>query len=390
MPATCLRPATCGQRLIRLRPLSLQTKALTLALCASESHALTLADQAASRHPEAARILLRAPPGMEAQLSFRPRISCRRDTDHPPCLLTARAAELKVRAAQGTSTLCESYTCDAVVKPFFNYDGHGEDPTDAREVFLQTCAPPIRCALGVCMDALAVATRSGWLPDGRYKTSIRVFVQGLRLSAAEMNDLLAHGAFLDPGWDKGVYPAPGRLLAVVGGMKSKEGDVRRLEPLREPREHSHYLIQALTGLERDVEVEPAQRAKHGRLQRADDREAPAHEGKDALLLLTEARMIPSRGFRAHRLRGNSVQFVYDGDRKCVHGEFHKGNSCFVNFPPGGSLLYHCVQLYPCKSQRRGCRLCELCSTLKPYQSLVSNRMACMACAVLNETKICLS
>ena len=31
-----------------------------------------------------------------------------------------------------------------------------------------------------------------------------------------------------------------------------------------------------------------------------------------------------------------------------------------------------------------------CSTLKPYQSLVSNRMAFMACAVLNETKICLS
>ena len=292
---------------------------------------------------------------MEAQLSFRPRIACRRDADHPPCLLTTRAAELKVRATHGTSTLCESYTGDAVVKPFFDYDAHGEDPTNAREVFLETCAPPVLAVLSVGMDALAVATRSGWLPDGRFKTSIRIFVQGLRLRAAEMSDRLAHEAFSDPGWDKGIYPAPGRerLLAVGGGVKSEEGDARRLEPLGEPREYSQYLIQALTGQEDDVEVEPAQRAKRGRA-RADDREAPAHEGKDALLPLTEARMIRlavealraaphrCRGFRTHRVRGNSVQFVCDGDRKCVHGEFHKGNGCYVNFLPGGSLLYRCT------------------------------------------------
>ena len=86
----------------------------------TQKKALALADQAPSRYPEAARILLRAPPGMEAQLSFMPRISCQRDADHPPSLLTAQAAELMVRAARGASTLCKSYTGDALVKPFFD------------------------------------------------------------------------------------------------------------------------------------------------------------------------------------------------------------------------------------------------------------------------------
>ena len=266
---------------------------------------------------------------MEFQLSFRPRITCRRDANHPPCLLTARAAELKVRAAEGRSTLCESYTGDTVVKPFFDYDDHGDVETDARRVFLEICAPPIQQVLGVDADGLAAATMSGWLPDGRYKTCIRVFVQGLILRATEMNDLLAHKAFSDPGWEKGIYPAPGRerLLAVVGGVKGKDDDLRRLRPLGGRREYREYLIQALTGEERRVEVEPAQRAKRARPDSPDDREAATFQGKEPLLPLTEARMVQlaqealaaaphrCRGSRPFRVSGNSAQFVCDGERK---------------------------------------------------------------------------
>lgn len=78
---------------------------------------------------------------------------------------------------------------------------------------------------------------------------------------------VAHEAFSDPGWDKSIYPAPGkeRLLAVVGGVKGKADDTRQLKPLHPWREYAEYMIQALAGDRRDeqhVDVEPAQRAKH--------------------------------------------------------------------------------------------------------------------------------
>lgn len=104
---------------------------------------------------------------MEAHLSFRPCIACRRDADHPPHLLMARASELKVQAAHGTSTLCESYMISTWVKPFFDFDGHGTEVTDDEQMFDEVCAPPIRAALGVRLEQLAVASRLGWLPDSR-------------------------------------------------------------------------------------------------------------------------------------------------------------------------------------------------------------------------------
>ena len=119
--------------------------------------------------------------------------------------------------------LCESYTGDSLVKPFFDYDAHSQQETDDRQRFEQVCAPAIHQVLGVQRTQLAAATRSGWLADVRYKSSIRVFVQGLSLQAGQMNDMLADPAFSVPGWDKGIYPAPGkeRLLAVFGGIRAR-------------------------------------------------------------------------------------------------------------------------------------------------------------------------
>ena len=263
-----------------------------------------------------------------------------------------------MEAAQGKSTLCESYTGDSLVKPFFDYDAHSQQETDDRQRFEQVCAPAIQQVLGVQRTQLAAATRSGWLADGRYKTSIRIFVQGLSLQAHQMNDVLALPAFSDPGWDKGIYPAPGkeRLLAVVGGIKGKDGDSRILQPLEGEliRPFSDFLIQSLHGDETALEPRAAQRAKRSRATRPDQdkREAPACMGKSRLLPLTEQGMIQLasdamkakylRGFRPHRVSGNSVQFVCDGVRSCPYAEMHKGNGCFCNFMPSGTIMYHCT------------------------------------------------
>ena len=75
-------------------------------------------------------------------------------------------------------------------------------------------------------------------------------------------------------------------------------------------------------------------------------------GKSRLLPLTEQRMIQlaadamqakrMKGFRSHRVSGKSVQFVCDGVRSCLPAETHRGNGCFCNFMPDGSIVYHCM------------------------------------------------
>ncbi|CAL5225348.1 g8151 [Coccomyxa viridis] len=173
-----------------------------------------------------------------------------------------------------------------------------------------------------------------------------------------MNDLLADPAFSDPGWDKGIYPAPGkeRLLAVVGGIKGNDGDSRVLQPLEGElsRPFSDFLIHSLQGDESAFEPRPAaRRAKRSRTAQPDqdEREVAACQGKDRLLPLTEQRMIQLaadamkasilKGFRLHRVSGNSVQFVCDGVRSCAYAEMHRGNGCFRNFMLDG-IVYNCT------------------------------------------------
>ena len=96
---------------------------------------------------------------MEAQLAFRPCIACKHGPGNPPDLLTADTAERKVEAAAGKSTLCESYTGDSRVKPFFDYDAHGEQETNDRQRFELVCAPAIQQVLDVQRPASGYPSR---------------------------------------------------------------------------------------------------------------------------------------------------------------------------------------------------------------------------------------
>ena len=50
-----------------------------------------------------------------------------------------------------------------------------------------------------------------------------------------------------------------------------------------------------------------------------------------------------RGFSLKRIQGINVHFVCDGERACMHCNVHEGNSCYVNFMPGGGdMMYHCT------------------------------------------------
>ena len=49
-----------------------------------------------------------------------------------------------------------------------------------------------------------------------------------------------------------------------------------------------------------------------------------------------------RGFSFQRIQGNSVRFVCDGERACMHCNVHRGNSCYVNFMPDSDMMYHCT------------------------------------------------
>ena len=90
--------------------------------------------------------------------------------------------------------------------------------------------------------------------------------------AGASDDVLADPAFSDPGWDKAIYPTPGkkRLLAVFGGVKGKDGASRILRPLEGEliRPFGDFLIQSLRGNETAFEPRAtAQRAKRSRAAR---------------------------------------------------------------------------------------------------------------------------
>ena len=299
---------------------------------------------------------LQASSNREQLLAFRPRIACRRGADHPPTLMTAATATHKVLDKLGSTTLCESYTGDTLVKPFFDYDSYSDEAQDPASVFARVCQQPLEHALGVRPEQLAVASRSDWVIGNagrRWKTSLRVFVQGLRLKVSDLVHILAAEEFSDPGWDKGIYPEPGkeRLLAVVGGIKGGQ-DRRQLRPLpgTAPRPYAHYLIQFLYDDEAEVDVQPVHRARRAR-GLPDEREAPSMTGKNNLLPISEAGMLQAAvaamaavrmtGCRPTGVRWNSVYFVNDGQRRCVHGTFHDHNNCYLNFMNDGDIVYHC-------------------------------------------------
>ena len=289
-------------------------------------------------------------------LAFRPRIACRRDASHPPTLMDALTATHKVLSKLGSTTLCESYTGDTLVKPFFDYDSYADEAEDPARAFAEVCQQPLERVLGVGPEQLAVASRSDWVTGSagrRWKTSLRVFVQGLRLKAADMVHVLAKEEFSDPGWDKGIYPDPGkeRLLAVVGGIKGGQ-DRRQLRPLpgRPLRPYANYLIQFLYGDEVEADVRLVHRPRRARTL-PDAHEAPSMTGKNSLLPISEAGMLEAAvtamasvrmtGCKPVGVRWNSVYFVNDGQRRCVHGTFHDHNNCYVNFRAGGVIVYHC-------------------------------------------------
>ncbi|CAL5225341.1 g8144 [Coccomyxa viridis] len=132
--------------------------------------------------------LFRELQGIASENKDREHLLQRRGPGNPPDLLTTETAQLKGEAAAGKSTLCESYTGDNLVKPFFDYDAHGEQETDDRQRF----------------------------------------------------DLLR------PWLGQECIPAPGKegLLVTFGGIKGKDGDSKVLRPLQgEPyRPFSDYLM----------------------------------------------------------------------------------------------------------------------------------------------------
>lgn len=305
--------------------------------------------------------------------SFRPKIACKRNFENPPIEFTAEQAARHVagRYGQPTCTLLEALLPTTRVKPYFDYELYLDKETDTEQIYQWKVLPPIMRSLHVEPEDVRMASRHGWIKtkDGRkFKVSFRAFVQGKWLHVAEMNTIINAGDFEDPGWDKGVYPTRGeRIMAVVGGVKAKDGDFRVLEPMKEGYSYHEYLIQALDGNEEAMDVQPPKGAL--KMPKKDVHSVDAALGHvaqkpswltlmdDSMLELASDYMYAAemKFFKLGKVARNTVAILNDpGERNlsriCVHKdensngvlrERHRSNNASVLFYKDRRVVYKC-------------------------------------------------
>ena len=319
-------------------------------------------------------------------LNFRPKIACKRDTANPPIQFTAEQAANHVasrceqpncmyyrhfcqpldeallwlcRYGQPNCTLLEALLSTTRVKPYFDFEMYLDEEPDTEEIYQLKVLPPIMRSLEVEPEDVRAASRHGWVKtkDGRkFKVSFRAFVLGKWLHVSEMNTIINTGEFDEPGWDKGVYSFRGeRMMAVVGGVKGKGGDVRVLEPVKEGFSYHEYLIQALDGNEQAMDVQPPKGAtKTPRREIHSVDAALGHVPRkpswltlmdESMLELASDYMVAAgmKNFRLGMVSGNTVAILNEPGtlRWCMHKEAHKSNNASVLFYKNKKVMYLC-------------------------------------------------
>ncbi|BDA41857.1 hypothetical protein COCOBI_02-6520 [Coccomyxa sp. Obi] len=271
-------------------------------------------------------------------------------------------------------TLLEALLPSSFVKPYFDFELSSSDlgpqvlltplycteEPDTWAVMEQQVLPPILKSLEVEREEVRVASRHGWVKtkEGqRFKVSFRAFVLGKQLRVAEMNTVIGRFEFQVPGWDKGVYPYRGeRMMAVVGGVKGKDGDKRVREPVETGNPYHEYLIQALDGNEEVMEV-PLPKYAPRSIARSEIHSVDAAVGhslaKPEWLTLTDESMLElasdymelakMKEYCPGPVRGNTVSILNKPGvpRLCVHIEKHVSNNASVLFYKDQSVVYKC-------------------------------------------------
>jgi hypothetical protein len=295
------------------------------------------------------------------QLSFRPKIKCVRNAETPPLLFTVQEITRRVAELYGSyrCTLLEALMPDTQVKPFFDFELYFQEEVDDAErlrILEQRVLPPIQQTLKVDREGIRLASRHGWVArkgSRDFKVSFRAYVPGLRIAVIDMNALISDEAFSGEGWDTGIYCKNGeKMMGVVGGIKAVDGDVRVLRPLERGRPYHEYLIQALSGEER--ELQPAFSPAHTAMRQTALASVVRRDAKPFYLLgLSDDDMVAqarealadneNRNFDMGAVRGSTVYVkTLPGQiRECMHGELHEENNASVLFMSNHSMVYHC-------------------------------------------------
>ncbi|CAL8468247.1 g7786 [Coccomyxa elongata] len=296
------------------------------------------------------------------QLSFRPKIVCKRNDENPPIEFTAEQAVRHVasRYGQPTCTLLEALLPTTCIKPYFDFELYSAEEPDTAAILEEQVLPPIQKSLKVDREQVRIASRHGWMKtkEGqRFKVSFRAFVQGKQLHVAEMNTVIGRAEFQGPGWDKGVYPLRGeRMMGVVGGVKGKDGDRRVLEPVEPGHPYHEYLIQALDGNEEVMEVLRPKGASRS-IARSDMHSVDAAVGHSAdkpdWLTITDESMrelasdymfaAKMKNFKLGKIIGNAIAVLNESEklRYCMHVETHRSNNASVLFFKDHRVVYKC-------------------------------------------------
>ncbi|CAL8465956.1 g5492 [Coccomyxa elongata] len=295
-------------------------------------------------------------------LNFIPKLNYKRNEENPPILFTAEQAADHVasRYGQPNCTLLEALLPNTRAKPYFDFEMYLDEEADTRQILQQQVLPPILRSLEAEAEDVRLASRHGWVKkDGRrkFKVSFRVFIQGKWLPVQNMNTIIGRPEFADRAWDKTVYPKQGeRMMAVVGGVKGKNGDVRVLEPVKEGYAYHEYLIQGLDGNEEEMDVLPPKNVtkvpKNG-IHSMDAASGHVTEKPSWLSLLMDEEMVNlatdfmiakgMRNFKTGRISGNTLQILNElGNlRICMHGQMHRSNNASVLFFNDGKVMYRC-------------------------------------------------
>ena len=145
-------------------------------------------------------------------------------------------------------------------------------------------------------------------------------------------------------------------MAVVGGVKGKDGDLRVLQPLEQGHPYHEYRIQALDGNEETMDILRPKYAPRC-IARADihfvDAAISHKADKPVWLTITDESMLElasdymfaakMKGFTLGSISGNTISVLNEPDRMriCVHGELHRSNNASILFYRDRRVIYNC-------------------------------------------------
>lgn len=154
---------------------------------------------------------------------------------------------------------CEYLEEDQVTLPYFDRDEYRtEQPTqqqllEAQQQFVTHVQDIFNTDVKFGSHSLVVATRHGYVPDGRFKISFRAVVHGYSIRMGSIPALIHSVAKVPDYFDTSPYHSR-QKLAVLGACKGS-GDTRVLQPVQADVERvQDFLVQLLQGEEQMLEV----------------------------------------------------------------------------------------------------------------------------------------